>query len=1640
METKVVSIPFVAGINEYDDPDQLQPPELISCKEAVIRRPGRIETRHGFTVVGDAGVPATAFSGATFPSYQVEAIESYYGENGTRAVLAAGEGLYEYVGVDSGHGWRWVNRITEYVGTLHGVTATGGSMIEVETMLTQDETIRVSAWVSGTRTGQELSSDLVYRSQVSGEGNSVYYAVQDAETGAFIVPPTRVNDRTNKPTLSALNLRMIRLMSSDHEFMLIAWRSGDGKVEFAVINPIAGLITATTAPWNYVTQLCYRSFDCVSLPKRNDSSAVFVFTQPDTGDSANPSKLAAEFVNIDTGAGGILTTRTVLQDIINHPTTSGTFNPWAHRGVELHQDPPRFGVGNEYYIAFAARVISRWMTAGEGGAVPTNQLDGQIWLGRMVTNSGHLTVPSETQSYVPFIGFQTQDDHSQVLSSNSGGSGISGSASISLSAQSVDPILAATLLSKGTPVATATLADGTKQTYLLQLSDYAKPGGVSWIYVDGLSPYHATGQFEYNIGLSGLYPTPIHTYGGASGTSQQGTVYCRQINWLDTTTLVSNATWGADAVITGCTLQDAGGLSICTATVLISGGAITEIAIEDANIIDPGIVTPAVGGFVAAASIIVPGRAGTFSINCYTIFGSDGLGGIHIPSYKITDIQDTTTFVSSTSYKHKTGLEHCVHRWSVAYEPSVSMAILALSSTSANVVTDPNGNEPFGAADPHAKNNFFEVYKAYLPASGGSLLSLNGGTKSDALISALGGPWRLVGSLCRSHGLHWLCAISPSGDKSQRSTFLIDVGSEDQSVDVTQPGLEDNDFTKQGATAYTYAKNIGMFVESCNMMRVTAVPLNTPTLSRYNTVATLGALRDGSTKGTESVFAIDYENTPQNWRKMQVFSDYTFVNGGVPSVFDGVNVNEITSLVWPQSDLCSVNWPWQNQDIYMPDPNNASIGGWNKYASAFWNRKSDQHLWLLNITRPYFKYEAGLKDKNGFANPSLGCAWYTQSTRWGGDPSKNYETVYADPRVAQFSQNTPGAFSANSSNLFTHYYGRYQSYSSGPGGAGEPAALGDVTMWLWAPRAAYGWDTPAMSAYTPAEAGGDFLLRWVYEYTDGTGRTVQSAPSNATTFTICAEIMGAPRVNKNGVKNDSVNDPPTYMGGLVSVFQYGFYAPRLELTNRLATSAADPRRVLLQPYATAEPYATVLYRMPVSNFINSSNDFVIGRNLTRGVVAYTDTCLDGKKVGLSAYPQGYVTNNLRVFDGPTKAYNGMLSEPFLYTTGNVLDNEPPPACKAMCVHQNRLVIGGADDPTVVWYSKPITATDGPGFNDQLTITIGDGGPVMGLASLNGNLIIAKYQDIYIVPGTLPDATGYGPSLGEPFNLPAGVGCIDHRSMCETPVGVFFQSTRGIELLTPALDVVPMTQVRETIALYPHVTSVVHYPANREVWFMCHDSIVGDLVGFPSGVILVFNYQTKTWSTFEKTTDDSYFGRGPYSIGLIGTEMWLSCACDVNYIPTHDQAFAYRYDTTTYYDTLRGLDRRPVTKSFTTAPIALNNVQGFQRIKRFRLLGSTDGASSINLGSVQLSLSTDYSATQLAQWNAAQLDSVLAAQGRAQLEVHLANQKGQKVQLSYQETAPNLLTTNGFGIAISNAAVVVGLKAGLDKRITTEAKH
>ena len=1023
----------------------------------------------------------------------------------------------------------------------------------------------------------------------------------------------------------------------------------------------------------------------------------------------------------------------------------------------------------------------------------------------------------------------------------------------------------------------------------------------------------------------------------------------------------------------------------------------------------------------------------------------------NVNTYSFRDGADTMSLPSNPSFALVP--QSCVQRWSsviVDTSPLAPYAIVGITSVGANQFTSSSGEPPISIAEVHSTNNYFEAYRWDSSLIGETLLRSRVGvvpTIQSYLVSALAGPWRMIGDMtvirrpsiptvtdpyyCRV-----VTAITPAGDNQQRSQFLVYIGDVTNSGSVYPPSFD------QGTSSlnWQYLNNKGMFVESLNAPRVLTVPLNSCRLFTQEATGAIGSdvdpvtrtvsvtgglLRDGSSENTCQVGAVSYNFTGEAWRQMLRYADYTFINGGVMSSFDGSSCGEACIMMWPQRDLCRISSDRtpslsNTSEQYYADSIKLNLQSCIFPVSVTASSVSSDAgeigmAALANVTRPYFAYEAGLSPAIPPARWSSAGTWGNIGTSFGGDPLKDYQSISVDGRISAYSMNSAVSGDSNpGGQKAVTFYGKYGKY----------AKYGSTVYWV--PRNVEGnLNSNEMSQkgcfFDSIDTSSDMFMRWVYEVSDGTGRMHRSAASVPSRYAILSLLH-------KSTKADTVVS--------AAEFRYGFFAPRVELTNRLRTGADDNKRVTLQAYTTAEPYGSVFYRMPFSNWLTPATSFISERNSGRQLCAYEADRY------MQSNPYGFVTNNLKCFNGQSGDYLGILGMPFLYTTGGEVPNACPPSVRCMTIHQNRLVVGGADDATVIWLSKEVTEQDAPTFSDLLTVRIADGGAVTGLGSLSRALVVFKNSQIHVLTGDMPDNTVSGSmskgllssTLGEPYRLVDGLGCVSPRSVVTTPAGIFFKSARTLELMGQNLAVSPIgLRVMDVLEEYSNVVSAIHKAVDSEVIFCLQKaSVLEGTNQDESGkqyVLLVYNYAEDIWS---KHTCDG-FGVGSASLGELNDQT-LQAVGGRTYV-TSDTRF---YDTTPS-------GNQWVTMSGETASIALHQQQGFQRVKRIVLMGdptpSVPAASTYQPHAMTVTVSTDWDSTQTAAWTSDQVQAVLAKQGREFFGVHVRDQKCQKVSIRFEDSPPTGgAITTGYGVAFSNIALTVGLKSGLNKRMTQDAEH
>lgn len=135
-------------------------------------------------------------------------------------------------------------------------------------------------------------------------------------------------------------------------------------------------------------------------------------------------------------------------------------------------------------------------------------------------------------------------------------------------------------------------------------------------------------------------------------------------------------------------------------------------------------------------------------------------------------------------------------------------------------------------------------------------------------------------------------------------------------------------------------------------------------------------------------------------------------------------------------------------------------------------------------------------------------------------------------------------------------------------------------------------------------------------------------------------------------------------------------------------------------------------------------------------------------------------------------------------TGGDLGPIVPPAAEQLFTWRDRLCLVSAEDGRL-WYSMPNVINRGPEFNPALSWSIPND-PVAG-AQLNNNAIVFAADAIYVCSGSQGDAAGRGQSIAVQ-QISRTVGCTNRNSVITGSRGVYFQSKRGLELLTPDYEI------------------------------------------------------------------------------------------------------------------------------------------------------------------------------------------------------------------------------------------------------------
>ncbi len=277
----------------------------------------------------------------------------------------------------------------------------------------------------------------------------------------------------------------------------------------------------------------------------------------------------------------------------------------------------------------------------------------------------------------------------------------------------------------------------------------------------------------------------------------------------------------------------------------------------------------------------------------------------------------------------------------------------------------------------------------------------------------------------------------------------------------------------------------------------------------------------------------------------------------------------------------------------------------------------------------------------------------------------------------------------------------------------------------------------------------------------------------------------------------------------------------------------------------------------------------------------------------------------------TLADSSILGNELIYTTGGVVENIAAPAESASTLFKSRMFIVDAEDRDLVWYSKQVIQTVPVEFSDVFTIYVaptagaqGSTGHITALSAMDDKLIVFKRSAMYYIVGTGPDNTGANNDFSEPVFITSTVGCANPNSIVQMPMGLMFQSDKGIWLLgrdlTSKYIGAPVESFNNSL-----VKSALCVPGTNQVRFT-----------LANGTLLVYDYYYDQWCTFTGIP-------GISSTLYQGLHTFLNSQGQVlQETPGH------------YID-----NTRPVLMNYTTAWFKLTDLQGFQRAYYMYLLSN-----------------------------------------------------------------------------------------------------
>lgn len=415
---------------------------------------------------------------------------------------------------------------------------------------------------------------------------------------------------------------------------------------------------------------------------------------------------------------------------------------------------------------------------------------------------------------------------------------------------------------------------------------------------------------------------------------------------------------------------------------------------------------------------------------------------------------------------------------------------------------------------------------------------------------------------------------------------------------------------------------------------------------------------------------------------------------------------------------------------------------------------------------------------------------------------------------------------------------------------------------------------------------------------------------------------------------------------------------------------------------------------------------VVWRTINNGQTYFRQTLVSAPVANATGSSTVVITDN-------TSDAN-LSTREVLYTQAGALINDGLSSCRAIWVFQNRIFFS-TEDPREYRFSQLPIKSQGLMFSQLMSGYIPDGfGELTAGGVLDDKCVLFTATNKFWFDGQGPDITGNGATYPyPPLPLPSDTGCVDQRTVCTMPDiriedgegqegptqvaqpgGLAYQTRHGLMLLTRMLQDDYFGLHAEGIVLGSTITSAVVLQDKQQIRFAIPSS----------GTVLVFDYLYRQWSTFTNYQADT------------------ACIWQGFYTFTKGTGLEQEFVGTPYDQ-----GNAPIQVQFQTAWIALNTLLGYQRVRRFLLVGSYAATSNMT---IQCCVNFDSTIVGTATGQTANMQT--PAGNAYMLRWHLPDgvQKCNAVRFIVTDVPPNGSLLGGAGF--SSMTLQVGVKKGTAK--------